>query len=200
MSALGLLGLAPLAALLALLVVPFRARALASVHGASPRGELRIDWGWGFLGFEVARGGAALRLLGLKVWSFGPRTPGEPKAEEKKERGGAIAALRAGFRHRRPLFAIASRLALSLHLRLVVRGVVGAGDPADTALLFAALRALEELPGVELDLRPEWLDEELEVDVRGGARIVVAELLVAVVGLLLVPKNRAAVREMRAAA
>jgi hypothetical protein len=82
----------------------------------------------------------------------------------------------------------------------VARGVVGTGDPADTALLFGAVRALQELPGVELDLRPDWLDEELEIDARASVRIWIADLLVVVVALLLVRENRAALREVRAAA
>jgi hypothetical protein len=91
------------------------------------------------------------------------------------------------------------RLGRTLRLRLRVSGFVGTGDPADTALLFAQLRALRALPGVKLDLEPDWLEEELELDAEGSARISVGHLLVVAAALLWARENRLALRAMRTA-
>ncbi len=216
MSALAIIGLGLVGLLLALVLLPFRVRALGAVHGAEPAGGVRLEWAWGLVGFEAGNEGAALRLLWLRVWRFGARKKGATADEEEKKKkkeekkgkkkgkkkasGSVLARLRAGLEHGPALRRMLKRLAATLHFRLVARGVVGTGDPADTALLFGAVRALQELPGVELDLRPDWLDEELEIDARASVRIWIADLLVVVVALLLVRENRAALREVRAAA
>ncbi|MGC4118240.1 MAG: hypothetical protein QM765_27550 [Myxococcales bacterium] len=210
-SVLAALGLGLLGLLLALVLVPLRAVALGSVHDASPEGAVRVEWAWGLAGFEAGTQGKALRLFWLRVWRFaagsgeaktddGTKKPKETKSRGEKKKGpGALARLRSGVEHSPALRRMAMRLARALHLRLSVRGVVGTGDPAQTAQLFAVLLAVQELPGVELDVRPDWLDEELEVDVRGSARVWLADLLVVAAGLLLDRENRAALRAMRSA-
>ncbi|MBI5548633.1 MAG: hypothetical protein HY901_32530 [Deltaproteobacteria bacterium] len=204
MSALAVVGLCLLGLLGALVLLPFHARAFGAIHDASPAGAVRVEWAWGLVGFELGTEGAALHLLWLRVWRFGPRRKHQSEEKkderrEKKPRKSALARLRASLGHGGALRRMVVRLALALHLRLQAWGAIGTGDPADTALLLATIRALQELPGVELDLRPEWLDEELEIDARASARVWVAELLVVAVGLLLVRENRVALREVRAA-
>ena len=210
MSVLAVIGLGLLGALLALVLLPFHARALGSVHEATPAGAVRVEWTWGLVAFEVGTAGAALHLLWLRVWRFGPRRKAQAdevkkkeekeKAEKKRARGSVLRRVHASLEHGGRLPRMAMRLARALHLRLVAQGTVGTGDPADTAVLFGTLRALQQLPGVELDLRPEWLDEELEVDAQASARVWIAEVVVVALGLLLVRENRAALRAVRAAA
>jgi hypothetical protein len=91
-----------------------------------------------------------------------------------------------------------ARLALALRLRLRVSGIVGTGDPADTAFLFAILRAVRELPGVQLEVQSAWIDEELELDAEGSARVWIIHLMVVAAALLWARENRTALRAIRA--
>ncbi len=78
--------------------------------------------------------------------------------------------------------------------RLRASGRVGIGDPADTVALGALLAALGALPGVELAIGLDWVEETLEVDVELAARIWIAELLAIAAPLLLVRSHRRALR------
>jgi hypothetical protein len=89
---------------------------------------------------------------------------------------------------------MALRSARALHLRLRVEGVVGTGDPADTALVSGLARLLEEIPGVEMAVDWEWLEEELELRLEGSARIWIAQMLGIAAMLMLARENRMALR------
>jgi hypothetical protein len=190
-----------LLALLVLLVgVPFHAEATGSVHEASPDAQAELRWGWGFVSLRISRKGPALSVLGLRVWRFSSR--GRRREEEKKDaaekaeghasRGRRI--LRALLEHRRALMSMALRFARVLRLRLCVKGTIGTGDPADTALLSSAARLFEGLPGVKLGLQWDWVEEELEIDVEGRARIWIGHLLFEALALLMIRENRAVLR------
>jgi hypothetical protein len=186
--------------LLGLLVaVPFHAQAVGSFHEAALDARAEIAWGWGALSLRVARGGPALHLFGLRLWRFSKRGRREENRREAKtgERSPTKKRpLRALVEHRRALTSIAARFARALRLRLRVAGVVGAGDPADTALLSSAARLLGALPGVDLALQWDWIDEELEIELDGRARVWIAHLLLTAVVVLLARENRAALRAM----
>jgi hypothetical protein len=123
------------------------------------------------------------------------RPPEKPKpGKKKKARAGALDRLRAGLAERAAFQRMAVRLVRAVHLRLRGSGRIGTGDPAEGAALFAALRALEELPGVELALELDWVEEALEVEVEIGARVWIAELLAVAALLLLERPNRRALR------
>jgi hypothetical protein len=207
-----LLGLlAAVGALLALVVlVPFHARAGGAVHGESAAGAAEVRWGPGLLALRLSSAdGLTARLLGIplpRLWSRRGvrRSPGRRRGGPERERGrreaprarkrpGAGAVLR----HRGALLRMAVRLARPLRLRVRIAGTVGTGDPADVALLAAIARAARDLPGVELDLEWDWVDEALELDGELSARIWVAHLLCAAAALLLRRENRAALRAMR---
>ncbi|BDG02865.1 hypothetical protein AMOR_18610 [Anaeromyxobacter oryzae] len=192
---------------LVLLVVllPFRARATGSVHDGAPAGEARVDWALGLLSVDVAARRAALRVAAIPVARFDLATVRERKKEERrrarpreprreKRKPGTPARARAVLAEREALRGIAARLARALHLRVRARGTVGTGDPADTAALIALAAALGALPGVELALGADWMEEALELDVELAARIWIAELLVVAAAVLLARRNRRALR------
>jgi hypothetical protein len=83
---------------------------------------------------------------------------------------------------------MAARLVRALHLRVRAGGRVGTGDPADTAALGAVAAALGALPGVELAVELDWVEEALELEVELAARIWIAELL-AVAALILLERG-----------
>jgi hypothetical protein len=158
---------------------------------------VRLDWAWGLLRAELASGrGFSVRAAGLRVPRFGGgRREGRPaRVEEAAPEEGGLDRLRSLLREREALLRMALRLARALHLRVRVTGTVGTGDPADTALLAGLLRALDELPGVELALGVEWVEEVLEIDAECAARIWVAEILVVAALLMRVRAHRAALR------
>lgn len=197
---------AVLGLVLLVVLLPFRARAAGSVHDGAPAGEARVDWGLGLLSGSVdARRRVALRVAGIPVARFDLRTRGErgkkdrrrrrPRGERREEkRAGTPARLRAALAEGEAFRGTAARLARALHLRARARGRVGTGDPADTAALGALVTALGTMPGVELAIGLEWIEEALDLDLELAARIWIAELLVAAAPLLLVRRRRRALR------
>ncbi len=199
---------AVLGLVLLLVLVPFRLRASGSVHDAAPDGLARVDWGLGLLAAEIDPSRrVTLRVAEIPVVRFALRTAREPGKDrsrrrprkarrEGKERAkaGALQRLRAALAEREAFRRIAARLARALHLRLRASGRVGIGDPADTVALGALLAALGALPGVELAIGLDWVEETLEVDLELAARIWIAELLAIAAPLLLVRSHRRALR------
>lgn len=192
--------------LLALVLVPFRARAAGTVHDGLPSGEASADWGFGLLGARIATDRrVTVRLLWLPVARF--RVPAR-KAEERRKarvrkekrapkgapRRGAVGRLRGAFADRDAFARMAGPIVRALHLRLRAAGRVGIGDPADSAVLYVALSAARRLPGVELEVELDWVEDVLELEIEGAARIWIAELLMVVAALLLSRRNRRALR------
>ena len=101
---------------------------------------------------------------------------------------------RAALAERDSLGRIAVRLARALHLRVRARGTIGTGDPADAAALVALRGALGALPGVELALGVDWVEEAFDLDLELAARIWIAELLVIAAAVLLARRDRRALR------
>jgi hypothetical protein len=194
----GLLGL-----LLLLVLLPFRARASGAVHDGEPAGVARVDWGFGLLGFEIGTD----RRVGVQVAWLPParfalrekrekpeRSPKKPKREKSEAKAGALRRFRAALAEREAFRRMAARLLRALHPRLRASGRVGTGDPADAAALFALLEALRTLPGVELELELDWVEEALELELEVGARVWIAELLAVAAVLSLERPNRRALR------
>ncbi len=190
---------------LILVLLPFRARATGSVHDGAPAGEARIDWALGLLSLDVDARTAALRVAAIPVARFDLVTKRERRkrgrerarpraAEGEKRKPGMPARARAVLAEREALRGIAARAVRSLHLRLRARGTVGTGDPADTAALVALAAAVGALPGVELALGFDWIDEALELEVELAARIWIAELLVVAAAVVLARRDRRALR------
>ncbi len=196
-----LLGLTGL--LLVVALVPFHARASGSLHEATPEGTAQLEWGWGLFALGVSsERGLALRVLGFRVLRLRRRRVRgarggrreERRRERKRRRPAGPRRSWPALRQARALLLMAAHVARTLRLRLRVQGIVGTGDPADTALLAGLVPLLEGVPGVDLELGWEWLDEELELDAQGSARIWLAHLLCVVAALLLARENRAALR------
>jgi hypothetical protein len=191
---------------LLLVLVPFRARASGSVHDGEPAGLARVDWGLGFLAVEVDFSGrVALRVLEIPVARFALRTAREPAKDRRRRRprrakrtgkgerrAGGLRRLRAALDDREAFQRIAARLARALHLRVRASGRAGIGDPADTVALDALLAALGALPGVELAIGLDWVEEALELDLELAARVWIAELLAVAALLLLARSHRRA--------
>lgn len=157
--------------LLVLLVVPIQLRAEGEIDGLDATGELAVRWGWGFLGFRMARGeGAALYFLGLRVYQvdMGDKDKEKEKREKEKKPGEKRGAS-WGWRNRRFIF----RLVRGLHLRGWLRGTIGTGDPADTALFVQQLFQPLENRFSRFDIRvaPDYLDEVLEL--HGAIRVLI---------------------------
>jgi hypothetical protein len=87
---------------------------------------------------------------------------------------------------------MAARLLGALHLSLRLRGRLGTGDPADTVALVGLLQAARALPGVQLEVEIDWLDEVLEGEAEGSARVWLAEVLAVAALLLLRREHRSA--------
>lgn len=199
---LGVLLYALLGLLLAVVVLPFRARATGAVHDGMPAGAASADWGFGLLGVRIDTDRrAAVRLLWLPVARFRlragkageERRPREER-EAKEEQRGALRRLRGALADREAFARMAGRIVRALHLRLRAAGRVGIGDPADTVALHALLSAARRLPGVELEVALDWVEDVLELEAEATARIWIAELLGVVAGLLLARRNRRALR------
>jgi hypothetical protein len=190
---------------LLLVLLPFRARASGTVHDGWPAGAVRVDWGLRLLAVEVdSSRRMTLRVLQLPVARFalggrpekaeGRRRRPRTAERERTRKGGALRRLRAAFAERESFQRMAARVVRALHLRLRVSGRVGIGDPHDTVALAALLAALGALPGVELAIDLDWVEEALELELEAEARVWIAELLVVAALLLLEGSNRRALR------
>lgn len=204
---LGVLLYALLGLLLAVVLLPLRARATGAVHDGMPAGAASADWGFGLLGVRIDTDRrVAVRLLWLPVARFRLRAgkAGEERRREerrpkegreaKEEQRGALRRLRGALADREAFARMAGRIVRALHLRLRAAGRVGIGDPADTVALHALLSAAGRLPGVELEVELDWVEDVLELEAEATARIWIAELLGVVAGLLLARRNRRALR------
>lgn len=173
------------ALVLVVLVVPFQLRADAQAEGAAISGELRLRWGFGLVGVRLSsRRPSGLTVCGLRVAGL-PARDRQKKKEKKRARDepsrrGALWALA----HRRGIERVAGRMLGALGLRLEVWGRLGLGDPTDTALVTLIAGELGRLPGVTLDITWDYLDELVELDVRGQARLWPLELVGVALALL----------------
>ncbi len=191
---LGLLGL-----LLLVTLVPFQAQASASIHEASLAGAAGVEWGFGLFAVQISSEcGLAFRLLGISVPRLWKRRRHDAREERRRKKRAREPRKRKRSRvapwQGRALLRMVARLAPALRLRLRVKGTVGTGDPAGTALVTSLAQLVDGVPGVELDLSWEWLDEQLDLYAEGSARIWIAQLLCVTAALLWVRENRAALR------
>ncbi len=190
------------ALLLAVIALPFHARVRGGVHQGDRVGVLGLSWAFGLVGVELRREGLALRLAGLRLRRRGARQARTERRRREQRRGhgeprrSALARLRDGLAGGGRLLRMARRMARTLHLRLRLRGMVGTGDPADGAALCGAIAAARAVPGVEVDVGVDWLDELLELEAEGSARVWLPEVLTVAGLLFLRRENRAALRAL----
>ena len=165
--------------LAAVLLVPVHVRAAGQVRGLTASGWARARWGFGFISIKAnPETGVALYWLGLRIWRFKFKGHKEPRPEKKKKkrpsskkrsRAAKTAEADKGFgwfwRNQRMFYWMAGRMYRTLHLKGRIEGTVGLGDPADTAYLWMLLWQLEgRVPGLELSVRCDWQDEELDLN------------------------------------
>ncbi len=85
---------------------------------------------------------------------------------------------------------------------LYLHGRLGLDDPADTGRLWALLGPLgavaSALPGIDLDLQPEFVGPVLEIEARGRAVVVPLEILALAATFLVAPASLRAWRTLLA--
>lgn len=95
--------------------------------------------------------------------------------------------------HRRALLRVVKRLYRAMGVRARLEGALGLDDPTETALLWGVLMQVQAwLPGLELAVRPDFLEEQLDLRGTLRGRIWLAHLLLIMAGQLL----RADTRQM----
>jgi hypothetical protein len=170
-------------ALLLVLLVPFGVRADGRVSEDELAGSAELRWLFGLIVVRFAtEGRSGFYLAGLRVARFPrratrPEPDPEPEPEPEPERARGRRGIRWLIRSRRGLSRAGLRLLAATQPRLEVRGRIGVGDPADTALVAPLIAQLGRLPGVHLHLTWCWVDEVLDLEGRAGARIWIAQLL-----------------------
>jgi hypothetical protein len=204
------------ALLVLLLVVPTQLWVAGDVSFERLAGEARARWGFGLVTVRVSSvRGAELWLAGRHVKRFEFRDEDEErraekkkkkqekkkrKAEKKKDKGEEERFGFAWFRsHSRTMMRLSKRTVAAFEPRLRVAGVVGLGDPADTAVFFEAVRQVQmHTPeAIDIALESEWVDEELDLEIRFIALIWPLKLLVVFLAMLVEADTR---RMLRAAA
>ncbi len=169
--------------LLLLFVVPFTLGARGWVSGLSAAGDAAFRWGFGFLTLRISsEQGIEVRLFGLRVYrttvaAMAGKEKDKEKDKEKesekkrpKEKGGKKPG--KGFRltYVRRLVSMVVRVLKSVRLKGWVAGVIGIGDPAETAAVAAVLDQLNgRRGGFTMEVTPDWLDER--VDLQGDVRL-----------------------------
>jgi hypothetical protein len=202
--------LAALGLVLLVLGLPLHLRVRGAVHDDGASGAVRVAWAFGLVSGELTPAGLAVRVAGARVYrarfrdllrkrSRGAkpeRKERRAKPEDDRKETGGRGKVRGAWRHRGALLHVVRRLGGTLHLRLRVRGTVGLDDPADTARLSSVLAAIAALPGVDLAVELDWLDETLEGEAVGSARLWLPETAVVAITLLFERRSRAAVRAL----
>lgn len=183
---------AVLALALVLLVVPLHFEAGGAVDEDRMEGRALARWGWWLVVFRAdAARGVDLRVLGLPVWRLRPgrrkAKRDEPArrataAKREKRRGGGA---RSAWANRHALLRLAATVLRALPLRGWVVGRMGLSDPADTAALFTLVDAAAgRSRAIDIDIEPDWLDEALEIEGQVRLRVWPAQVLAAVLWLL----------------
>ena len=201
--------------LLLVLVVPAHARAAVSIEDEDVEASAQVDWGWGLFALRWSiDSGAAVHLFGLRVIKVRADASDEDdererKAEKKRKKQQRRQAKRnkksrRGLRwfteHRQALLRLAGRImrALGLRGRLWLR--VGLEDPANTAVLVQLLALLDRaVPGLELWIEPDYLEETLEANGSAELGVWLLGLVgIALAGLLFDRQTRALLKPVRA--
>ena len=197
----GLLGM-----LFLLVALPFHLRAQGRVGEAGVDGEVRGSWAWYALYIKLSPAGLRLYILGIRIWTF--RLGDEDKAPDKKKKDPEPEDKEKKPRkkmgwlwtHRQTLKRLMGKLVRSFRLRLRVQGVVGLGDPAETSMAQQLWSAADRIsPAIDIDIEPEWLDEELELDGEFRARLWLLHLGLIALGSLFRKDTRMMLRAARAA-
>lgn len=188
---------AVLALALALLVVPLHLEVSGAADDERLEGRALARWGWWLMVLRADTDrGVDLRLLGLRVWRLrrgagrrardqkrGRQKPKPETTPEKPTKSGG--GLRGAWHNRHAALRLLRAVLRALPVRGWVVGRLGLSDPADTATLFTLLdAAIERSRAIEIDVEPDWLDEALELEGLIRVRVWPAQVLGAVLWLL----------------
>lgn len=188
--------LALLAGLLTTLIaVPIRVRAAGVLSDDGVQGVAAGSWLFGFIGiYANSSQGVFLLLVGRPVWRMQPgdeetkaekrRKKKEKKQKKKEQRQKKKKKKKTGDRlqwfldHRSTVAGLARRALGTFSLRLRIEGTIGLDDPADTAALMMALRAVERRSAAAwIDVQPDYLDETTDLEGELGARLWILAIL-----------------------
>lgn len=186
--ALSLLGIG---VVLLVLLAPIEVAARGRLADDALEGEAEARWSRWLVVLRVGPGATArARVLGLTVWrtddvfrGWGDDDAAGEKAqarrdEARRRRRPAEPLGCLGADRRRALVRMARDAWRALHPTLRVRGTVGLGDPADTAWVVGAARALgaHRPRAIEVDLRDDFLTARTDLEARLGAWLVPIEV------------------------
>ena len=195
--------------LLLVLIMPVHAQAAGSIGEEELDASARVSWGWGLFALRwSAASGGAVYLLGLRAMRVqgdaskkdDKRARKAEKKRKKKKEKKSKRGLSWLVEHRQTLLGLAGRLMRALGLRGRVWMRLGLDDPANTAALVQLLILLDRVvPGLELWVEPEYLEETLEADGEVEMRVWLLELLgIALARLLFDRQTRALLKPVRA--
>jgi hypothetical protein len=184
--------------LLLLIVVPIHLRASGELCLEPWTGEAQLEarWAWGLLAFRLGYPeGAGLFMFGRRVKRIEPPSEEEKqkkkaqkkekKEQQQQKKKGKKRGLGWFLRHRRTMFRAAGRLLRTLGPEARIRGTVGLGDPADTAVLLQAVWLADRVvPGLVLELQPDYVEDVLELQGRARLRVWLLYTLAVAVALL----------------
>lgn len=202
--------------LLLVLIMPVHAQAAGRIGEDELDASARLGWGWGLFALRWSTAsGAALYLLGLRVVRVqhdaskkdakrARKAEKKRKKDERKKKRKDKKKSKRGLgwlvEHRHTLLGLAGRLmrALGIRGRLWMR--LGLDNPANTAALVQLLILLDRVvPGLELWVEPEYLEETLEADGNVEMRVWLLELMgIALARLLFDRRTRALLKPVRA--
>jgi hypothetical protein len=188
--------------LLVLLAVPFRLQAAGDIDDDHISGTAGAAWAWGFIAVRASSNeGASLHIAGMRVARLG--ADGDHKRKRKKRRKtDKRTRRRAGestfgrWLDRSPLyFRCANRLLRSCRLRIALRGTVGLGDPADTALCIAFLLLVASTAEwAEVQVVPSYIEEALCLSGRTVARVWLGHMAFVILATVVLPLLHRAIR------
>ena len=192
--------------LLLSLLLPVHVNADGQANIVLIDGEAEARWAWGLLSLRLTpERGAWVHLLGRPVRRLrrgssstdqgGDDDEAKPQDEDTtRPRSGGGRRGRGWFLyHRQALLRVVKRLYHAMGVRARLEGALGLDDPTDTAVVWGVLMQVQAwLPGLELAVRPDFMDEQLDLRGTLRGRIWLAHLLVIMAGQLL----RADTRQM----
>ena len=154
------------------------------------RGRVTVGWFCGLVRRQVDWPASATPVPSDKR----RRTHSDDATHARSTHGGNGHALRmlrdAAFR-RRLVRLVRDAVAAANIRRMSVRARIGLGDPADTGRLWALLGPLgavaQNVPRIEMQIDPEFMDPVFELDVDGECMLVPLRVLALAAGFVLSP-------------
>ena len=187
--------------LVVVLLLPVSLQATGTAGDDVLWGAAELRWGYHIAVVRLGPdGGGRFYLCGIPV-SLVSRRRKDKKARKKQKtrrKHGDAPRWRHLGRHRRVLVRMAIRGLRAFHPRLHIRGTVGLGDPARTAVMLTSVRHIERRVGarIELDIRDDFLERTTHLFGRARAWLLPAEAVLILGVWIVQPDTRRALREL----